>query len=95
MLAVLGHHLGVRQGSVLEREVDGGSDVLVAVVEVDENCAYYVVEGRLGELYVPAGEEELDRCSYLQTDGVLGIVEALEQQRINILEFIITNRISE
>ena len=46
LLAVLGHHLGVRQGSVLEREVDGGSDVLVAVVEVDENCAYYVVEGR-------------------------------------------------
>ena len=95
LLAVLSHHLGVRQGSVLEGEVDGGSDVLVAVVEVDENCAYYVVEGRLGELYVSAGEEELDRCSYLQTDGVLGIVEALEQQRVDILEFIITDRISE
>jgi len=43
LLAVLGHHLRVRQGSVLEGEVDGGSDVLVAVVEVDENRTYYVV----------------------------------------------------
>ena len=95
LLAVLSHHLRVCQGSVLEREVDGGSDVLVAVVKVDENCTHYIVEGRLGKLYVPAGKEELDRCSDLQTNGVLGIVEAFEEQRVDILQLIITNRISK
>lgn len=45
LLAMLSHHLGISEGCVLESEVDGRSDVLVTVVEVDEDRTHYIVEG--------------------------------------------------
>lgn len=45
LLAMLSYHLGISEGCVLESEVDGRSDVLVTVVEVDEDRTHYIVEG--------------------------------------------------
>lgn len=44
---------------------------------MDENGPDHVLESRLAQLYVPAGEEHVDRRGDLLADGVLGVVQTL------------------
>lgn len=95
LVAVLGHQLCVGQRGVLQREVDGRADVFVAVVEVDEDGAHHVVEGRFGELDVATGEEELNCCGYLQSDWVLRIVQSFQEKWVDLFELIVADGVSE
>jgi hypothetical protein len=77
-LRVLEDQFGVDDCGVPEAGEDGASDLLVVVVEVHEDGADDVVEGRLGQLDVPAGEEQVYCSCDLQPDRVLGVVQSLQ-----------------
>jgi hypothetical protein len=79
---------------VLQIGKDGALDVLGTIVKVDEDGPDHVVEGRLRKLDVAATEEDIDSCSYFYANGVLGVVQTLQQQRIYLLELIISYLLS-
>lgn len=74
-----------------EAEGHCAADVWVGVVEVDEDGVDHVVEGRLGEFYVPAGEEDVYCGCHLQPDWVLGVVQSLQQHWVELLQLVVAD----
>jgi hypothetical protein len=88
---LLEDQFGVDDGCLAEVGVYCCLDVFRGVVEMDKDCVDDVIEGRLGELDVPTAEENVNGCGYLEANGILAVVQSLQQHRVELLQLFVSN----